>query len=43
MSALIPHGFRLLMTADAVGGVWQYATDLAAGLPDAIKVTLEAA
>lgn len=23
---------RLLMTADAVGGVWQYATDLAAGL-----------
>jgi glycosyltransferase involved in cell wall biosynthesis len=24
---------RLLMTADAVGGVWQYATELAAGLP----------
>ena len=23
---------RLLMTADAVGGVWQYATDLARGL-----------
>lgn len=23
---------RVLMTADAVGGVWQYATDLAAGL-----------
>jgi glycosyltransferase involved in cell wall biosynthesis len=23
---------RLLMTADAVGGVWQYATDLASGL-----------
>src|SRR4051812_20687444 len=23
---------RLLMTADAVGGVWQYATDLAAAL-----------
>lgn len=25
-------GLRVLMTADAVGGVWQYATDLAAGL-----------
>lgn len=25
-------GTRLLMTADAVGGVWQYATDLAAAL-----------
>jgi glycosyltransferase involved in cell wall biosynthesis len=25
---------RLLMTADAVGGVWQYATDLARGLVD---------
>jgi glycosyltransferase involved in cell wall biosynthesis len=24
---------RLLITADAVGGVWQYATDLAAALP----------
>ena len=23
---------RLLLTADAIGGVWQYATDLAAGL-----------
>lgn len=23
---------RLLMTANSVGGVWQYATDLAAGL-----------
>src|SRR5687768_4749017 len=23
---------RILMTADAVGGVWQYATDLARGL-----------
>lgn len=25
---------RILMTADAVGGVWQYATDLAAALAD---------
>lgn len=25
-------GLRVLMTADAVGGVWQYATDLASGL-----------
>lgn len=25
---------RVLMTADAVGGVWQYATDLARGLAD---------
>lgn len=25
---------RLLMTADAIGGVWQYATELAAGLAD---------
>src|SRR5690606_27423448 len=26
------RGMRILMTADAVGGVWQYATDLAASL-----------
>jgi glycosyltransferase involved in cell wall biosynthesis len=26
------HGLSLLMTADAVGGVWQYATDLAGAL-----------
>lgn len=25
---------RILLTADAVGGVWQYATDLASGLAD---------
>ncbi|HKH34819.1 MAG TPA: glycosyltransferase family 4 protein [Beijerinckiaceae bacterium] len=32
---------RLLMTADAVGGVWQYATDLARGLADhQIETTL---
>ena len=32
---------RLLMTADAVGGVWQYATELAAGLaPHGIETTL---
>ena len=28
-----PDRRRLLMTADAVGGVWQYAAELAAGLP----------
>jgi glycosyltransferase involved in cell wall biosynthesis len=27
-----PHGFRILVTADAVGGVWQYSLDLARGL-----------
>jgi glycosyltransferase involved in cell wall biosynthesis len=27
-----PHGFKLLLTADAVGGVWQYSLDLARGL-----------
>jgi glycosyltransferase involved in cell wall biosynthesis len=26
------HGFRVLMTADAVGGVWQYSLDMARGL-----------
>ena len=26
------HGFRILITADAVGGVWQYSLDLARGL-----------
>ncbi len=32
---------RLLMTADAVGGVWQYALDLAAGLgPYGVQTTL---
>jgi glycosyltransferase involved in cell wall biosynthesis len=32
---------RVLMTADAVGGVWQYATDLARGLVDHdVKTTL---
>jgi glycosyltransferase involved in cell wall biosynthesis len=32
---------RVLMTADAVGGVWQYATDLAAALrPLGVDVTL---
>lgn len=29
---MAPGPMRILMTADAVGGVWQYATDLAAGL-----------
>lgn len=28
------------MTADAVGGVWQYAADLCAALPDDVAVTL---
>ncbi len=28
------HGMRLLMTVDAVGGVWRYAMDLAEGLRD---------
>jgi phosphatidyl-myo-inositol alpha-mannosyltransferase len=34
MSASSDHGpkLRVLMTADAVGGVWQYAVDLAVGL-----------
>lgn len=27
-----PHALRLLMSVDAVGGVWTYAVDLAAGL-----------
>lgn len=31
---------RLLMTADAVGGVWQYALELAAALPEETSVTL---
>lgn len=31
---------RILMTADAVGGVWQYATDLAAGLAEGGVETL---
>ena len=31
---LTPGQARILMTADAVGGVWGYATDLAAGLRD---------
>ena len=31
---------RLLMTADAVGGVWQYAMELAAALPHETAVTL---
>ena len=29
-----PHGLRLLMSVDAVGGVWTYALDLAAGLAE---------
>lgn len=29
---MAPPTIRVLMTSDAVGGVWQYATDLAAGL-----------
>jgi glycosyltransferase involved in cell wall biosynthesis len=34
MNAPIPHNrnFRMLMTVDAVGGVWRYAMDLAKGL-----------
>ncbi|WP_207796738.1 glycosyltransferase family 4 protein [Sphingomonas oleivorans] len=32
---MIPPGTRILMTADAVGGVWQYATDLARALAPA--------
>lgn len=31
---------RLLLTADAVGGVWQYALELAAALPEDVVVTL---
>ena len=30
-----PESLRIVMTADAVGGVWQYATDLCAELADA--------
>ena len=30
-----PRPFRVLMTLDAVGGVWRYATDLGRGLRDA--------
>ena len=39
---LIGRGpLRLLMTADAVGGVWQYATDLAGALADhGVETTL---
>jgi glycosyltransferase involved in cell wall biosynthesis len=34
-------GLRVLMTADAVGGVWQYALDLAEGLrPHGVQTTL---
>lgn len=28
----VPHGLRLLMSVDTVGGIWTYALDLAAGL-----------
>ena len=36
-----PPPTRLLMTADAVGGVWTYALDLAAGLaPFGVETTL---
>ena len=31
---------RLLMTADAVGGVWQYATDLARGCRHEVETIL---
>ena len=39
---LIGRGpLRLLITADAVGGVWQYATDLAGALADhGVETTL---
>jgi len=33
-SSAVPSSLRLLMTADAVGGVWTYALDLARGLID---------
>jgi len=33
-------GMRLLMTADAVGGVWEYALELSAALPQDVAVTL---
>jgi glycosyltransferase involved in cell wall biosynthesis len=40
-SATRPEGRRVLLTADAVGGVWQYALDLAGGLAAAgIEATL---
>jgi len=36
-----PAGLHVLMTADAVGGVWQYALDLAEGLrPHGIETTI---
>ncbi len=36
-----PRPLRVLMTADAVGGVWQYALDLAGGLaPHGVETTL---
>jgi len=36
----LPRPLRLFMTADAVGGVWQYALDLARGLGGRADVTL---
>jgi len=42
VSALLNKpSLRVFMTADAVGGVWQYALDLAEGLrPDGVETTL---
>jgi glycosyltransferase involved in cell wall biosynthesis len=42
LSAVTPdRNLRLFMTADAVGGVWQYALDLARGLvPHGVETTL---
>ncbi len=40
-SSVESPGLRVLMTADAVGGVWQYAVDLAEGLrPHGVETTL---
>ncbi len=37
----VPSSLKLLMTADAVGGVWQYAVDLIAGVtPENVEVLL---
>ena len=36
-----PRPHRVLMTADTIGGVWQYAVDLARGLGEyGVDVTL---
>jgi glycogen synthase len=40
MRARQPRSYRILMTADAVGGVWSYALRLAAALGDRAEVML---